>query len=111
MIKAKKWYWWFTIFASPTVTTTIYPNIYLSQGFYKLSKRSQNQIIKHEKIHLKQQEDTGLLLYLLLYCLCFPLFYNPWRYKWEIDAYMESGVSIEQAKINLGLWNYGWLKK
>lgn len=107
MLKQKSFIWYLTIFANPNVTTTIYPNIYLSKNFYNLSKLSQTKIIKHENIHLKQQKNH-LLKYLFLYIFVFPLFYNPWRYKWEYEAYTKSGTSIEQTKKYLSSWHYGF---
>ena len=110
MLKEKKWYWWLTIFANPNVTTTLSPHIYISKGFSSLSKASQDRILKHEKIHMKQQEEVGKTKFLFLYCFCFPLFYNPWRYKWEYEAYIQSGTSKGKANEYLGSWYYGWLK-
>lgn len=110
MIKEKKWYWWLTIFANPSVTTTIYPHIYVSRGYSSLSKTSQKRILEHEKIHLKQQASIGLLKYLFLYSFCFPLFYNPWRYRWEYEAYTQSGTSKKKTQEYLSSSVYGWLR-
>lgn len=109
MIKQRSWWWWLTIFANPNVTTAIYPYIYVSKNFYNLSKVTQDRIIKHEEIHLKQQKEVGLVRFLFLYIFCLPLFYNPWRFKWEYEAYIQSGTSKKVAKRYLKLWNYGWL--
>lgn len=108
MIKQKSWLWYFTIFASPKVTTTLYPNIYVSKNFYNLSKESQKRIIKHEEIHLKQQKNQ-LLKYLFLYIFVLPLFYNNWRYKWEYEAYTQSGTSKKLTEKYLHSWRYGFL--
>ena len=110
MIKEKKWYWWLTIFANPNVTTTVSPNIYVSNNFYSFTKRTQNKIIKHENIHLEQQEENGLFRFLFLYIFCLPFFYNPWRYKWEYEAYTKSGTSKQKTEEYLSSWYYGWLK-
>ena len=109
MIKRKSWLWWFTLFANPNTTTTVYPNIYTHKDFDTFSKELQKRIIKHETIHLKQQKETGLLKYLFFYVFAFPLFYNPWRYNWEYEAYTKSGTSEKQAKEYLSSWNYGCL--
>jgi hypothetical protein len=109
MIKEKSWIWWFTLFANPSVTTTISPHIYVAKGFYSFSKNVQNQLIKHEEVHLKQQQEKGVLLYLFLYIFCFPLFWNPYRYKWEMQAYEEDGTSSNKAKEYLSSGVYGWL--
>ena len=108
MIKQKSWLWCLTIFAHPKTTTTIYPNIYISKNFYRLPKVSQQRILIHENIHLQQQKNQ-LLKYLFLYIFIFPLFYNPWRYKWEYEAYTKSGTSVKQTKKYLSSWQYGFL--
>ena len=109
MIKTKSWLWWFTLFANPHVTTTLYPHIYVCKDFYSLSQETQKRIIKHETIHLQQQKQHGLIKFLFLYIFVFPLFYNPWRYKWEWEAYTKSGTSKEKTKEYLSSWNYGFL--
>ena len=110
MLKQKSWLWNLTIFANTNTTTTIYPNIFLSKNFYQLSKKQQNTILKHEKIHLNQQKQ-GRLKFLFLYIFCLPFFYNPWRYKWEYEAYTKSGTSKKRTKQLLSSWHYGWLKR
>ena len=110
MIKHKSWLWWLTIFASPNVTTTIYPHIYVSNNFYNFSKTSQNRIIKHENIHLEQQGKVGLIKFLFLYIFCFPILYNSWRYCREYEAYIGSGTSKKKTQEYLKSWQYGWIK-
>jgi hypothetical protein len=110
MIKEKKWYWWLTIFATPIVTTTISPHIYVSQGYKDLSKKGKDIIIKHENIHLQQQEEVGLWKYLFLYCFCLPILWNPWRYEWEYKAYTKTGTSKKQTEEYLSSHYYGWLQ-
>ena len=110
-IKEKKWYWLLTIFAGPKVHTTIYPHIYVAKGFNNWPEKLKKRIILHEKIHLKQQKEIGLFKYLFLYIFVLPLFWNPWRYQWEMEAYTKSGHSDKKAKEFLSMWNYGWLIK
>ncbi len=110
MLKEKKWYWWLTIFASPKVTTTLSPHIYVSQGYKGLSKKAQQRILKHEKVHLQQQEEVGLIKYIFLYSFCLPILWNPWRYKWEMEAYTKSGTSKQQTEKYLSSFYYGWLR-
>ena len=110
-IKEKGPIWWLTVFLNPNVTTTIYPTIYVASGFYSWPKSVQNRVLKHEKIHLKQQKEVGVWMYLFLYVFCLPFFWNPWRYDWEYEAYVQSGTSKKKAEEYLALWNYGWLKK
>ena len=108
-IKEKSWIWWFTLFANPKVHTTLFPHIYVAKGFNSWPKELRNRIISHEKIHLRQQREIGLVKYLFLYLLVLPLFWNPWRYNWEFEAYVGSGHSEEKAKEYCAAWNYGWL--
>ncbi len=109
MIKTKSSWWWLTLFANPHVHTTLYPHIYVSKEFHTFSKTTQERILKHEKIHLEQQKKQGIFKFLFLYVFAFPLLYNPWRYKWEWEAYTKSGTSEKQTKEYLSSWNYGFL--
>lgn len=71
----------------------------------------QKRIIRHERIHLQQQKEQGSIKFLFLYIFALPLFYNPWRYKWEWEAYTKSGTSKEKAKEYLQSWHYGFLNR
>jgi hypothetical protein len=63
---------------------TLYPYIlYMEEG-----------VLPHEMIHIKQQEafwkkagPLGLLAWLALYFLVLPVGWNPFRRKWETEAY------------------------
>lgn len=110
-IKEKSWIWWLSVFANPNVHTTIYPHIYVIPGFNSWPNKLKERILLHEKIHLEQQKEVGFWKYLFLYIFVLPLFWNPWRYKWEIEAYVKSGHSHEKAREFLRKWNYGWLLK
>ena len=66
--------------------------------------------LRHELIHEQQQEDIGKWKFLFLYLFCCPLFYNPWRYKWEMTAFIKgSYYSKSVAKSKLKSLTYGWL--
>jgi hypothetical protein len=66
--------------------------------------------IEHEKIHLRQQEMVGKWKFLLLYLFALPFIWNPWRKKWESEAYeYGSGLSKDQTKAILKSYKYGWL--
>ncbi len=108
-IKQKSWLWWLTFFANPNMTTTINPYIFVSKNFYNHSKIYQDSTIKHEMVHIKQQQENGLLKFLFLYCFCLLILWNPWRYKWEYEAYKKEGYSDKRIKDVLGKWCYGWL--
>ena len=107
-LKQKSWLWDLTIFAGRSCSTTIGETIYLARGvtIYNMS------IIEHEKIHIEQQSVVGLIKFVFLYLFCCPFFYNPWRWKWEMEAYTTgsrwNGADAEKI---LGSFAYGWLKK
>lgn len=111
MIKVKSWIWWLTIFANPYVTTTIAQDIYVRKDFFSFSKATQEKILKHEQYHIKQQEQYGVIVFLFLYILVFPFFYNQWRYRWEYEAYTKSGTSVQKTKEYISSWHYGWLRE
>ncbi len=109
MIKKKSHWWWLTIFAHPYTSTAIYPNIYLTRSFDSEPKEVQDYLLRHEKIHLEQQKKVGVLKYHLLYVFVLPLFWNPWRFEWELEAYVNAGMDEETALSYVRSWTYGWL--
>jgi hypothetical protein len=67
--------------------------------------------IRHEEIHVKQMAEVGLIKFYLLYLFALPFIYNPWRYKWELEAYtLGSNMSEMEAKKVLRSKMYGWLR-
>ena len=59
-------------------------------------------LLKHEGVHQKQQKPwaiyglgVGLLAWFFLYELVLPVGWNPWRRKWETEAYIAQGVDLE----------------
>jgi uncharacterized membrane protein len=55
-------------------------------------------ILTHEAVHYEQQRrwliyglGVGLLLWYLLYLLVLPVGWNPFRAKWEREAYLAQG--------------------
>ena len=104
--KEKAWYWKLTgPFASDNYTTignTLY---------YPKDSPPTPEIVAHEEIHVKQQEAEGVLKFMALYLLALPLFYNPWRFKWEYEAYTQgSKWSDTQTRAELKTAAYGWLR-
>ena len=90
-------------------------NLYVSNG------QKPNGTIYHEYVHHCQQQETGFIKFILLYLFCVPIFKNPYRRKWELDAYritlawrLEKTGNITPAyrerlaKI-LSAWRYGWM--
>ncbi len=101
----KKSIWWNLTFPfAHNNYTTIGNTIYYSK--IKPSKI----IIAHEKIHSKQQKQIGIIKFIFLYLFCLPFIYNPWRYKWEFEAYTKgSGYSHSKTNKILKSYLYGWL--
>jgi hypothetical protein len=56
--------WWLKIFVPRNAWVTIYPNIYYPEG---TDIKLEPEIITHEKVHLKQQSEYGLLKWLWRY--------------------------------------------
>lgn len=102
--REKSFLWYFTFFARSNYTT-IGNTIYFPKG-----KFPSQQIINHEMIHMKQQQECGLFKFLLLYGLVLPFLWNPWRFKWEYEAYTKgSKFSSKRTIKELRSVNYGWL--
>ena len=68
-------------------------------------------VLAHETIHTLQFRREGIFGYLILYLFCLPFLYNPWRARWEAEAYavnVRAGASVEFcAKIISGA-GYLW---
>jgi len=98
--------WWWII--SRRAYTTVGHTIYFPKG---RSLHPASAIYDHEIIHVNQQEEVGLVKYIFLYLFCLPLFYNPWRWKWEYEAYLYGSKWKHEdivKKLNSEL--YGWLR-
>jgi len=61
--------------------------------------------VKHEAVHLAQQRrwaiyglGVGLLVWHLLYLLALPVGWNPWRRRWETEAYRANGIGEDRIK-------------
>jgi hypothetical protein len=104
-IKRKSWLWWFTFPFAHNNYTTIGKTIYYPNG-YPPSPR----IIRHEAMHSFQQSQVGIVKFLLLYLFALPFFWNPWRYRWEMEAYI-FGSQLDEAEARRILRSvaYGWL--
>ena len=105
-LQNKSWLWDLTIFANRNCSTTIGETIYLARGITIYN----STVIEHEKIHIEQQSVVGIIKFIFLYLFCCPFFYNPWRWKWEMEAYVKgSGYRDEYAMMLLQSYRYGWL--
>lgn len=106
-LKIKSWVWYLTFPFAHNNYTTIKDTIYYPKGF-----PPSDSVIRHEVIHSCQQAKVGAFKFIFLYLFALPFFYNPWRYKWEYEAFTKgSGYSDEETKKILGSYMYGWLKK
>ena len=102
--KKKGFLWKLTMFAAHNYTTVgntiYYPKRPLGDGL----------LMKHEKIHVLQQKKVGLLKFIFLYILCGPFLYNPWRYKWEYEAFKYGSLYDHDRIVKiLHSSQYGWL--
>ena len=55
--------------------------------------RDMASLLKHESVHLRQQRHWLLLPWYLLYLFFLPVGWNPFRARWERDAYRAQGHS------------------
>jgi hypothetical protein len=89
---------------------TIWPFIFISNSLCKDTYNNKQELIitlKHEDVHYKQQQrwaiyglGIGLLVWFLLYELCLPFYWNPWRRRWETEAYSK-GNGFDQDTIDI----------
>lgn len=110
--KAKGWIWKLTgPFASKNLTT-IWGTVYGPPN-YRMSESEE----RHEQIHSEQQYRWGkvgfpfwLWLYLVGFPLGLPFLWNPWRKKWEYEAYTKGSCwGHEKTLKMLRSRAYGWL--
>jgi len=80
---------------------TVYPFIFVHPAL-----ANDEAIMKHEQVHCEQQKrwatygvGIGLLAWFFLYSLCLPIGYNPFRRKWETEAY-QKGQGYDLDTIN-----------
>lgn len=67
--------------------TTYGGKIYLPAEWENWPESRRQITLAHEEAHAKQQEKITSFLYLLLYYLCLPIFWNPFRRRWEREAF------------------------
>lgn len=104
ILKEKSWVWKLTFFAANNYTT-IGDTLYYPKGFPPI-----RTIVLHEEIHSLQQKRVGLYKFIFLYIFALPFIWNPWRYRWEYEAYFDgSGLSDQEIKKILSSYRYGWL--
>ena len=69
---------------------TIFPFVFI--------KPKADWCLVHERVHYEQQRrwalyglGVGLLVWFALYLFALPAYFNPWRRKWETEAYEAEG--------------------
>lgn len=104
-LKPKNIFWYLTFPFAHSNYTAIGNTIY-----HPKNKIPSQRIVNHEMIHQEQQKKVGFYKFMFLYIFCLPLFYNPWRFKWEFEAYTKgTGISEDQTRKILKSYQYGWL--
>lgn len=82
-------------------TTTIGNRIYVPVEWSSYDDRTKVSILRHERVHLRQQRQHGLLWFGVLYLLAFfPVGFAYYRMKFEQEAYAESMLAHAEY--------YGW---
>lgn len=62
--------------------------IHLADGAFVEVKAGRCQdLIVHETTHVLQQKKIGIWKFLFFYFFCLPILWNPWRLRWEAEAY------------------------
>ena len=86
-IKSKRFLKWIGAAAM-----TVYPFIIIDPRYL-----DNTILIEHEMVHIEQQKrwfkyglGIGLLLWFFLYLLVLPVYWNPFRRKWETEAYKKA---------------------
>jgi hypothetical protein len=68
-------------------------------------------LLAHETIHTLQYRREGLLKFLFLYVLVLPFGWNPWRARWEAEAYavnVRAGRSVSSCAKTISGAGYLW---
>jgi len=105
-LREKGWWWYGTWPFAHDNYTCIGKTVYHPKG-----RIPSPTTMRHENIHMHQQENVGLFKFLFLYLFCLPVVWNPWRFRWEYEAYTEgSGCSHQLTKRILRSASYGWLR-
>jgi len=72
-------------------TTTVGYTIFTGTGWAGMSEDKQVELLRHERVHMRQRARHGFFLFALLYLfLPFPIFFALGRVRFEQEAYEES---------------------
>lgn len=84
-----------------SIVTTFGGKIYLPTQWDEWPEYTRYLILEHEKVHLRQQKKWTHTIYFILYFFCLPLFWNPFRRRWEQEAF-EKTIEIAAARYGKG---------
>ena len=83
--------------------TTVGETIYIPEGV----KVPPAQVVIHEFVHIKQLHTWGILFW-ILYALVLPLGFSPFRFHWELEAYLTDGRDPHEILRLLSGKDYGF---
>ena len=78
--------------------------------FIKDVFRDYQPILDHEAVHIRQQAEHPIWFW-VSYLLLLPLGWNPWRMRWEAEAYavqVRAGASVDTVAGIIASATYGW---
>lgn len=79
--------------------TTIGNTVYVPSDWDSWSPLSRVEVLRHERVHMRQQKKYGLVLFTFLYLVpFFPLFFAYGRARLEMEAYTESARAKAQLR-------------
>ena len=81
---------WLKKVSSPLMTITLGKSIYLGEYFVEMPEEAQVALIRHELVHVRQQNMFTLPLFLFLYILILPIGVSIFRWLFELEAYLET---------------------
>jgi len=121
-VKVKNWWWNFTIFMNCRISNAIWPfGIFLARAYKRVEDLERDprtrKTILHEEYHLEQQfkwyirgHVFGLFAWYFCYVFILPFFFNPFRWRWEAEAYMKAqNYNAKEIEGILSGWTYGKL--
>lgn len=83
-------------------TTTVGMTSYTPKVWDQISDAEKIVILRHERVHLRQQKKYGKLKFKLMYLFCpLPFFVLTWRARFEMEAYAESMVASHDFGIDI----------
>ena len=99
MTLRRLWEWF------PANAVTAFGTVWVKDRF-----RNNGVILHHESIHIGQQAKHPVWFW-VSYLFCLPLGWNPWRMRWEAEAYavdVRAGGDINEIADLLSGAGYGW---